>query len=361
MKNLLKLKLLVFIFISILFFIIKTSFSYDITKLNFDKDIYSQIPSKDYLFIDYKITPNKKIVIFYKDKEEKNLNKNFVAIMNIKTKKIEKVLNIDYNRYKESIVDKNGNLYVMSWSPVNIYFIDLKNYRVFKIYDNTLQQNQEKYIFTLDSKFIKSSNDEIFATLDLKKEKVLTEDVVICKLDYQNGELNITPYFSSYKTSSFFKDKPYIMLLNYPKNIFINLIKEKELYKIETPSEYSKEVDLSKFAVKFNLYTREILAVKGKYILGIFEKNNQIGLLNYQNPQEIININLPKFISASFLSEDKLIINSLENKKIVFYTFHISTKELKKLGEINGVKIGVLNPSSFFTFNKKEIFVVDIK
>lgn len=69
-----------------------TVFALEVRKINIQKDIYKKIPSKEYVFLYFKVLQNKNIVLFYKDKEEKNLNKIFISFVDTTSKKIIKTI-----------------------------------------------------------------------------------------------------------------------------------------------------------------------------------------------------------------------------------------------------------------------------
>lgn len=362
MKNLV-IKLLILILLFITFSL--TVFALEVRKINIQEDIYNKIPSKDYVFLDFKVLPNKNIVVFYQDKEEKNLNKIFISFIDTQSKKILKTIKTDLIRYKESIVDNQGNLYILSWKPVNVYFLDTTKYQIQKVYDNSLPtENKEKFIFTLDSSFIKADNGNILTTVDLKKEEAVSEDVVICKIENEKNLINLIPYFSYYKISSFFSSKPFIMMLNYPNKIFIKTIKENKLYLIQTNTGYSKEIEISKIIKEYPFECTNLFDINGnKTLLSIRENGkNKLVVLNVENDQKTY-IEPEKFISAKFLNDNQIIFNTIEKQKINFFLFNIEKNNYEKLelGEVKGVNIGILENNSFFTFDKNNIYIISLQ
>lgn len=336
----------------------------ELVNINFQEDIYKLIPSEDYIIHDFKVLPQNKLVIFWQDKSEKNLNKNFVIIIDAKTKKVIKNTPTEIVRYKESIVDNEGNVYILSWKPVDLYFFDSKNLKIYKAYDNSFTENKEKLIFTLDSKFMKSVNGEILATMDLKKEKEFVEDVVISKIQYENGSLKIIPYFSIHSISKIFDKQPYFLMINYPSKIFVNLIKSGKLYEISTSQEYIRKPVISNMLNELNTNVKNLFDVNNTYLLlSIQESNkNKLTLLNYKE-KEKIHIEKEKFIQAKFLSENEVIFSSLENREIIFYVFNIPSRSISELPlkQIKSTNIGIVNQDTFFSFSRNNIYIVNIK
>lgn len=340
------------------------SINTELIHINFNEHIYKLIPSQDYIINDYKILPDNKILIFYQDKSEKNLNKNFISIMDSKNKKIIKIIPTEIVRYKESIIDKDGNAYIISWKPVDIYFFDYKNHKISKIYNNQIRQGEENFIITLDSKLIKSANNDIFLTMDLKKQKEISEDVVICKIENENNSLKIIPYFSLYSISVFFKDQPYQMMINYPSNIFIGLIKNNKLYNIITSEQYTNKRSIENITTEIPLVTNNLFDVNKKYLLISTIENNKskLTIFDYKN-NDRIHIENEKFIQAKFLSENEVLFSSLEKRKIKFQIFNINEKTLipLELPDMKSVNFGIVSNNSFFCFNKNNIYIVNIK
>jgi len=361
--------LLIYVVISTMLLItISNAYNVKIKAINISEDLYKIIPSKDYILQDYKIISHNKVVVFYqeKDEESKDFNKNFVAVIDVDNKKLLKNLKTNYARYKDSIVDKNGNIFIFSWRPVDIYLLT-KDYKISKIYDNKFEEGKEKYIFTLDSKFTRSIDGEIFATADLKSSSNFADDVVICKLEVKDDKLTLLPYFSSYSISKFLNNNPYLMMLNYPTNIFVQDLKEKKLYNIENIDPYSKTESKEKIkslAKEYNFKSSTLLDItKDKLLISKVDNNkNNLVVISYDSKLEIP-INVEKFINAKFLNEKEVILNALENKKINFYIFHIEDKKLNKLDtqDIKALNISVLNSKNFITFNKNDIYVVTLE
>lgn len=374
MKKISKLFLNLFFIAIFLFSIIIQSLAIQVYKINIENDIYSAIPSDNFILLDYKILPNFKLAIFYQDKQENNLNQIFILLLDLKNKNVIKTIKTDLVRYKESVVDKNGNIFILSWKPIDLYFLDMEKLNLYKFYDNSLPQNgEEKFIFTLDSKLILSSKNEVFAKMDLKKEKNFSEDEVICKLNIVDNKLNIEPWFSSYKLSRFFKG-PYTININYPENAIILDIKQENLYNFN-PQSYSKQIDISKHIKEYDFKCKHVFDINNnKMLLSINNGyENNLVIVDINNPKDIIYINEKKFIDTKFLNENQIIYNTIEkNKDINFYIFDIQSKKVENISskiqeltkgskKIIGSKIGIINETTFFTFNKNEIFVINLK
>ncbi|MCS7164749.1 MAG: hypothetical protein RMJ51_00480 [Candidatus Calescibacterium sp.] len=356
--------LLAIIFIIILTITPCLSINTELIHINFNQHIYKLIPSQDYIIHDYKVLPDNNILIFYQDKSEKNLNKNFISVIDAKNKKTLKVIPTEMVRYKESITDENGNTYIISWKPVDLYFFDYKNNKISKIHNNQIKEGQENFIITLDSKLIKSANGDIFLTMDIKKQKEISEDVVICKIENQNNSLKIIPYFSLYSISVFFKDQPYKMIINYPSNIFINSIKNNKLYNISTNGKYEGKKSIDSITTEIPSITNNLFDANKNYILISTIENNKskLTIFDYKNNDKI-HIQNEKFIQAKFLSENEVLFSSLENKKIKFQIFNISERKLTplQLTDIKSANFGIVNNNTFFCFNKNNIYIVNIK
>ncbi|MEN3014849.1 MAG: hypothetical protein ABDH21_02155 [bacterium] len=355
--------ILTIIMISIISQSIATNFK--IHKINLEKDIYKIIPTNDFILHEIKVIPNRKLVIFYQDKSEANLNKNFALVFNYENKKVLKNLALPITRYKQSVVDKSGNIYILSWKPVDLYFLDTQNLSISKAYDNTFIENQPKYLFNLDSRLLKSFNGEVLVTMDLRKQKEYIDDVVICKIEYVNNELKIIPYFSSISISEYFGNEPHYMIINYPLNIFVNKINSNRVYDIKTSQEYTEKVDIQSICKEFNFICKRLFDASNRYLLvSLYEENkHKLTLVDYTKQEQKVYINNEKFIEARFLSDKQVIFCAFENKKINYYLFTIDGAKIEKipLENVKNTVIEIIDKRTFLSFDKQNIYIVSLE